>query len=233
MPQTNITNNVKNKSTRIVKYVPFTLKEFYDTEAGGKDYATLAWTIRMGYPRITVFTSNINLDGFRATDVDYSKMIIAPFDIVNFKTFIKLFKEIIVAGKPNVYKRIDCLNVKYVNNEKTNDVYVQGSVLFGLSKEGIPTLTVTEQNKLKVAFKIMPASRWHKYYDENGDLIEDPSKIAKIYALSYLEMLDESITADTLIDAKEITSIKEKPTTQVANNTATSNITMDQMDMIL
>jgi hypothetical protein len=46
-------------------------------------------------------------------------------------------------------------------------------------------------------------------------------------------MLDESITADTLIDAKEITSIKEKPTTQVANNTATSNIAMDQMDMIL
>ena len=175
-----------NNSNRIkrVKFKPLTLIKVLDEDT--KEYASLQFSIRMGYPRIAVYTKNIP----RAYDpnnkppaLDYNTMIIAPFDYKMFMDLLEYMEEVIESKEPIRYS-VDCLNVKWVNGAKTNDVYTQATVTIGKDNEGVVFLAATEDKKRKVKFDLLPKLEWHRLKDKNGDLVVDKAFLSKARAKS-------------------------------------------------
>lgn len=158
-----------------------------------KDSAQLQWSSRMGYPRITVFTTdNTQVDG----KFDYSKMIKAPFDFVTIDIFMQRFRNVLETTEEVKYV-IDCFNNKFVNRERTDEVELVAKVTVGRDSDGVVYLAVTEDNKKKIKFELMPSTKYFKFYDKNGDVITDKKILSNLYAKAYHKRLDYILNSNS------------------------------------
>lgn len=173
---------------RDVKFIQFAAlniqKDIMDEDK--KDKAQLQWSSRMGYPRITVFTTDKMQDD--NGKFDYSKMVKAPFDFVTLDIFMQRFKTVLET-KEEVKFVIDCFNNKFVNNERTNELELVAKVTVGRDSDGVVYLAVTEDNKKKIKFELMP-SKYFKIYDKDNDPITDKRILSNLYARAYYKRLD-------------------------------------------
>lgn len=173
---------------RDVKFIQFAAlniqKDIMNDEK--KDKAQLQWSSRMGYPRITIFTTDKMQD--ENGKFDYNKMIKAPFDFVTIDIFMQRFKTVL-ESKEEVKFVIDCFNNKFVNNERTNELELVAKVTIGRDSEGVVYLAVTEDNKKKIKFELMP-SKYFKIYDKDNDPITDKRILSNLYARAYYKRLD-------------------------------------------
>ena len=167
--------------TQIIKFTPLTLRKDYDDG----DYGLLTWSVRNGYPRITVFTQNKNKQsqgGTQKEAFDYNTMITAPFDYTTMASFLSLM-ETVINGDPDTKYQMACYNTKYVNGERTNEMHLQSTVTIGKDKDGIVYLAVIDGEKRKIKFDITLGD-WHKLYI-NNELVSDPAMISKTFAKGY------------------------------------------------
>lgn len=154
-------------------------------ELDNSDYATLQWGLRNYYPRITVYTSKHVKDS--KNQVDYSKVIIAPFDINSFgillnniEKFGKLYDE------KKVGFSINCYNLKFKDGKKSDEKYVQSQVHFYKDSELVNTLAIKENDNKLVEFKLLPGE-WHKYYDKEGKEITDKKLLSIFFTNQYIQ----------------------------------------------
>ena len=186
----------KKVDVKIVSFVPLTLYTDTNDDDG---YATLSWSIRKGYPRITVYTDNSRK---KSKEFSFDHLITAPMDAVivnvvidNLGKVIKSDKEIKLATK--------CYNVKYVNNEKTDDIYLQATIIIGKDKDGVIYMTAVEDGKRKVKFKLLPREKWHKFINAGGNEVTDKSELSVLFATAYHKrlksLMDKHLADDAVI----------------------------------
>jgi len=172
---------IKKKEVR-VPFAALKLKADY----GDGDGATLNWSVRNGYPRITIFTDNKNNEG----SFNYDKMITAPLDYMAIMSYIDMFQEVIDGPNDNK-KEIDCYNTKYENGVKTNEIRLQGTAVIGKDKDGVMYIAAIEEGKRKIKFPLNFVT-WYKLR-VNGEYLTE-SQTSIMYAKSYVKVLDRIIS---------------------------------------
>lgn len=173
----------KPTSVSYVKLSALGLKKAVPEE---EDYATLSWSARNGYPRVTVYLTNKDREG---APMDWNKVIIAPMDYVMLEGFIGQMKEI-VKGEPKNKIKMGCYSTKFENNKPTKDKELKGTIEFGKDGDGILYIAVLKDDKRTIKFDLKP-SVWFTFSDVNG-LIENPSKLSEIYANGYIKKLSDA-----------------------------------------
>lgn len=181
---------------KLVKFSPLTLRKSGDEFKG----AGLTWSIRKGFPRITVYTGGNILD--KDKKLDYSKIIIAPFDYTTMIMFLDYFKNVIESKEEIKYK-VNCYNNKFVDNKRTDDIIIQASVIIGKDLEGIVYISVVEENKKSIKFELIPEGKWHKFFNGNNEEIVDKKDLSLRYSRTYYDLLKSILLKEFFIDATE------------------------------
>lgn len=198
------------------KFARLSLTHYYTDDKGEKDSASLVWAVRMGYPRIEVYTSNKNS---RNSDgaIDYNKMINAPFTPVMFYVFLENFK-LAINSDPGDKYIIDHYNSKFEKGVKTNEIVLQAKSVIGKDKEGVIYIAVLDDNKKKVKFDLLPPEDWYKIRDpKTGDIITDKSILSKAYATAYLECVRVSFNGE-LVEEGMVTNVIENKNDYTKSN---------------
>lgn len=206
--------SVSKTPVKIVRFSPLTLRKDFGDET--RDYGLLSWSIRMGYPRISVFTSNVgNKETF-----DYSKMITAPLDYITLQMFFKAMERVI-DSEVETKEVIECYNVEYVNNVKTDNIILQAKVTIGKDAEGIVYLAATEESKRKIRFDLMPNGKWYKHFDKDGKPYPK-NVLSQMYSKAYLATLKVLMESEVSKDMSSVKSTGEvkKDITQQASDAA-------------
>lgn len=172
-----LTNYNKKPKKPDVKYTNFNSLRIVDEEGG-----SLTWGLRGIYPRATVYTSKNVKNGDK---LDYGKIIIAPMDISSFSDMISMCKNHIRENKPGTVK-INFYNVVYENGKKTTDRKLQATLTFGKNEDSSYYFLITEQEKKKCKFNLVP-SEYVVFYDGEEKVYKE--KTFKTYAENYLNML--------------------------------------------
>jgi hypothetical protein len=128
----------------------------------------LAWTIRDGAPRITVYTNS-------PEDASNSFGIIsAPMNPETFFIFLDLFEKIALG--PNGQKnKIDCLsgfNLQTKTFDANGEKTLQSEVWFGKDDSGIVWVSVVAPNRPKIKFEYR-LSDFHKVTKGDGNSFTD------------------------------------------------------------
>lgn len=194
---------MKNK-VKLVKFAILTLRKNYEDESN--DYGLLQWSIRNGYPRISIFTTSKKSDH---TGFDYGTLITAPFDYITLGVLFDKFKEIIDSPVDTKYV-INCYNAEFKNGEKTGKDILQSRVVIGKDKSGIIYISVVEEEKKKIKFDLLPSDRWFKFFDNTGAEITDKAELSKVYAKSYLRTLIKLMESELLKDSTNEVSLETK-----------------------
>lgn len=171
--------------------------------------ALLTWSSRAGFPRISVFLDKITDENNK---VIFDNIITAPFDYVTLQMFFNIFEEVINSEK-EIKRSIDCLNTRFENGVRTNDIIVQAKIVLWKTKEGVINIMVVDGNKAKVKFELLP-NLWYKFYDNNNEIISDVAILSKLHATAYLKtiktlfgslILTEMSTAKFINNDKDLT----------------------------
>jgi hypothetical protein len=141
----------------------------------------LAFCVRDGYPRLTVWLNDPKID----RNDRQANVCSAPLDIITFNTFLELLKEVILSNTDIRYK-IECFGSTWVDNKMTGEKKLVGELHFG-KKDGVVWISVTGPNKPLVPFRLI-LSDWHSIYHGDGTEISK-AEASAITAKSYLHYL--------------------------------------------
>jgi hypothetical protein len=184
-------------AVKFIKLTPLSLRKDYKDNNDKDDYGLLAWSIRAGYPRINVYTSNSNKQP--NAKFNYDTFITAPFDYVTFGILMDRIEKVI-ASKDEIKYTIDCNNIKFENGVKTNTIYLQAKVHVGRDKEGVIFIAAIEEGKRKLKFYLMPSDKWFVFYDDLNNIITDKRILSTLYAKSYLDLLKSIMSKEAYTD---------------------------------
>jgi len=183
-----------SNKVKIISFGPLSLHKDINKDS----YASLTWSIRMGYPRLTVYTDNHNK---KDNEFSYDNLIIAPMNAVMVNIFIGYMAKAIAHKGPVKYS-LECYNIEYVNDMKTENVILQATAICGKDKDGILYLAVVSGEKTKVKFDILPNDKWHKIKNADGDIITDKAELSALYATAYTNRLKSLMDKHLADDAQ-------------------------------
>lgn len=172
-----------------VRFSKLTIAKNIELDDGKQDSASLTWSTRNGYPRITVYTSN-NLCKDKDGKFDFSYIVTAPFDYITLQIFLTRFQEVIDSESEINYK-INCYNIKFDKGVRTNDIYLQATVVVGKDKNGVIYLAAVEEGKRNIKFELLPSDKFFKFYDKDNNEISDKKVLSKLYATGYVKVLNK------------------------------------------
>ena len=202
-----------------VRFSKLTISKNIELEDGKKDSASLTWSTRNGYPRITVYTSNN-----QARDADgkfnFNYIVTAPFDYITLQIFLTRFQEVI-DSETEIHYKINCYNVKFDKGVKTNDIYLQATVIVGKDKEGVIYIAAVEEGKRTVKFEILPNDRFFKFYDKDNNEIAYKKILSNLYANAYVKVLNKlllDVAREDIVSQVDYT----RPVTQVKQENQTA-----------
>lgn len=211
-------NEEMDKRVKLVKLTPLSIRKDYLDDDDKSDFGLLQWSIRAGYPRITVFISNIKKPN-RPSGMDYDNMLTAPLDYITYGIFSNYLKNVIASEKPIKYM-VDCFNIKFENNVKTDEIYLQSKITVGKDNDGVIYLAVTVENKRKLKFDLLP-SKWYKFFNSDGVEITDKGILSVMYAKAYHELLNKLVYGESTSDAIK-TNFGNTPTSKYSEISETS-----------
>lgn len=120
----------------------------------------LAWCVRDGNPRITVYT-NIPSDATNMYGILSANM--------NPETFFVFLDELekIALGQSNVKRCINCYTTFRQENGAPGEKKLMSKLLFGKDENGMMWLSIVSDNRPKIKFEIK-FSDWHELLHEDG-----------------------------------------------------------------
>lgn len=192
------------EKVKIIRYASLNLKTKTDDN---QDSATLTWSTRGIYPRITVYTSDKN--SFVNNKPNYDFIITAPFDVVTMQMFVNQLKKVCKDSNDTRYT-IDCINTKIVNGVRTNEKYIQAKIYIGKDSDGVVYIAAIEDNKKKVKFPLLPNIDFFTFYDKDGSIIKDKEKLSLFYTEAYIKSIETLLINDALLLSKKEVEV-DKP----------------------
>jgi len=148
-----------------------------------EDGSSLTWSIRNGYPRITVFLDK-DQNG-------KSGIIIAKFDAISLQVALTAFLDVINSTEDKVAK-FNCSDIKYEDNVKTNEKYVQATVAF-INKGGVISIALRSNKGVTKKYDILP-SAFVAELDKDGNPITEIGTASTTWAKAYVTLLSKMIT---------------------------------------
>ena len=139
--------------------------------------ARFQFSVREGYPRLTVFTGARGRDG----------IISGPMDIDGFLVFTKSLQDI-ANGKPGDKMAVDLKTMLYENNQPTDKTQLMSTLFFGKDDDGMVWLGLQTEGKPKLKF-IFKVSDYMLFRKADGTT-PLPSEMSSIIASSYASMLE-------------------------------------------
>lgn len=146
--------------------------------AAGKR-AKLAFGIRDGNPRVTVFTNDPN-------DKINNGIIYAAMNPETFYSFLELF-EATIRSKEEIKYKISCFGTRWENDKPTKDKILISDLCFGRDSDGIIWICLVAENRPKIKFEFT-ISDYHHIYDGAGNQF-DKSKASHLEAKAKLAVL--------------------------------------------
>lgn len=173
-------NNMKLDTADILKFKELSL--YKDNKANR--VSTLNWSMRGKYPRITVF-----INGGDRSVVGKDNMIIAPMTMLGINDLMTAMKSISDLKTPNntVYE-ISCYNSKYVDNKRTDETYVQATIVIGKDENGVSYIALKAADRPLVKFMFRSPKKWFKTTKNGVDIYSTPEGSAG-FASNYLEQI--------------------------------------------
>lgn len=172
------------------KYTALTIYKDIAKENGDTDTANLSWSTRGEYPRITVYTSKNCKDA--NSKIDWSKIIIAPMDIITLKTFLSRAIKILSKGEKDSFSEAYCYNNRYKDGERTNEKYLQATMRIGIDKDGKAYIAAYEKSKPKIKFEFVTPDFYYQLRssdeEETTDITLTP-KQTRERAAEYLSIV--------------------------------------------
>lgn len=197
------------------KFIGITIFKDVVMDNGETDRANINWSMRNEYPRLTVYTSKYVRD--KDGKMDYSKVVIAPFDLISAKDFVKDMKKVMANKEERVlHTSVYCYYPKYVNDQKTNEKEIKAIVKFGRNSEGIYYISVKGKDKPEAIFEMLK-SEWCVAHDSK-DVPQESSIIrSRKYAMSYIELLDHALNNAVIGPVNVIDKKSNKPVTKASS----------------
>lgn len=152
-----------------------------DNKAGR--VSTLKWAYRNTYPRLIVY-----INGGDTTVTGRNNMIIAPFRYTAFNSLTGALAEIVDLPKSSEIE-IDCLNPKYVDNKKTDEIVTQAIVTVGKDEHGMIYISLREDGKPSVRFNLTLQVDWNPVR-LNGVNIAATEFGSKMFTKRYLTQIE-------------------------------------------
>lgn len=146
---------------------------------------TLTWSLRLKFPRFTIFNNGVDKDA----PID-ERMTEVAMTVPALCTFIELAKRKIVNNTDEPIG-ITCRNYKYVNGERTKDVFDIATLDIVL-KDNIYHLSVKFDNG-KLEFPIELSDIWFRV----DDAIK--GEYNKQLAITYFDLLYKAVTDEGLL----------------------------------
>lgn len=148
--------------------------------AAGKR-ARLAFGIRDGNPRITVFTNDPN-------DKISNGVIYAAMNPETFYSFLELFSSVLRAKEETKYK-INCFGTRWENDKPTKEKILVSDLCFGRDAEGVIWICVIAENRPKIKFEFA-ISDYHLLMDSDGKQF-DKARASRLEAGAKLALLHD------------------------------------------
>lgn len=174
---------------KYVRYHMFALKKYIEEES---DNALLQWSTRLGFPRITVYTSPT---WYVNGKMDRSKIISAPMDNLNAMLVLK-FIEQAVNSKEEVTYTVDCYNNIWRDGVMTDMKKLACKIQIGKDKNLINYIGLIEDEKRKIKFPILPSSKYIKYHDKDGNEITNTAIVSDLFGKVYVESLSKVLAEE-------------------------------------
>lgn len=184
----------------------------------------LAWSIRDGNPRITVFT-NINEDPVG------NKMIYAAFNPATFMIFLNLFNRL-AKGEPGRSSYITCYTSFKPNgaaNQGPAEKTLLSTVYFGKDELGIVYLKLVAANRPEIKFEYH-LSDYHEIFKPDGEPLTqaEASQAQGTTTIETLIRIYEHLVAEFKpARTPQATDRAYMPNSNNYANTKTSDVTFD------
>jgi len=186
----------KKRTTEILRFNGLALRKQYEDS---DDFAVLTWSVRMGYPRVTVYTTNKKPEN--GEKFDYNTFINAPYDFVAIEDLFDLMDEVLASDK-DITRQILSNNNKFKDGVRTDEIVPQGLVKVGKT-DGVMWLAVLEEGKKKIKFELLP-NKYHTRYTNENEVLKDKAELSKRYASGYIKVLKRlmrKVSEDTMVSS--------------------------------
>ena len=139
----------------------------------------LAWSVRDGNPRVTVYT-NI------PTDTIQKGVLSAPMNPETFFIFLDLFEKVALGDNGIKYK-IDCYTSFRKEDGTYTDKTLQSELWFGKDDQGVIWISVNAPSRPKIKFDFKVYD-YHKIYKGDGTQISE-SEASALQALAVIKAM--------------------------------------------
>ena len=143
--------------------------------------ARLAFGIRDGNPRITVFTNDPN-------DKVNNGVIYAAMNPETFYGFLELFSAVLRAKEETKFK-VQCFGTRWENDKPTKEKILISDLCFGRDAEGVIWICIIADNRPKIKFEFN-ISDYHLLVDSDGKQF-DKARASRLEAGAKLALLHD------------------------------------------
>jgi len=150
----------------------------------------LSWAYRGDYPRLVLMATVKDEHGKGSWD--FNKSVYCPFTIKGLLTFIGTLSEFIETAKNGDTYETDCLNNKIVDNRRTDEMYVQGTIKIGKDDNGVFYISLYNGIALeagRLRFDFAPGA-YFKYRINNVTLTD--AVLSKVAIKEYVNVIRTS-----------------------------------------
>jgi hypothetical protein len=186
---------------------------FTETPGAPGKRSKLAWSVRDGAPRLTVFTND-------PKDQVNKGIMYAPMNPETFYAFMDLFEQVTKSPSGTKYK-IDCLTSSrdQAGNIKQDEKVLLSEIWFGKDDAGLIWLSCVAPNrpKIKFTFKV---SDYHRIFKDGNPLSE--SEASCLQAMATIRILRNAFYSHVSA-LKPTTPVNgDRPRTSFNNNSNNS-----------
>lgn len=169
----------------------------------------LAWSVRDGAPRITIFTND-------PKDQTNKGVIYAPMNPETFYIFADLFEDAIKGPSGAKYK-IDCLTSARdsAGNLKPEEKALLSEIWFGKDENGLVWISCVSATRPKIKF-IFRVSDYHRIFIDGEALTEAKASCAQ--AMATIRILKNAFYSHAAAIRVPLAGTGDKPRTNYSNN---------------
>lgn len=189
---------------------------FTPTPGAPTKRAKLAWSVRDGNPRITVFTNDPN-------DKTAYGIISCPMNPETFISFIDLFQSV-ANGENNVKYKIDCMTAKRDQEGKMMEKTLLSELWFGKDEQGVCWISALAPGRPKIRFNFA-ISDFHRIYKPDGNPLSE-GEASKLQLKAVLNSVRTIFMQEFSVTKTYQNS--NKPSTDMTNKIPAKTSTFDE-----
>lgn len=182
---------VKKRDKVESKFMGLTLTTVIKDSDGKEETATMRWQVKEGYPRIITTVGSKayeEVPGKTKKKPNYDYIVTAPFTDLKLIEFIDDVKEMLELKERGSYVEHECNNNKFVNNQRTTEMYTQAVVKCGIDEKGLFYFNI-KNDKHDIPFPMDPKNDYNVIKIKGEPKFVNAGKASRDAAKAYIKKL--------------------------------------------